>query len=80
MSLITFELPDSIKREAERLAEQDGVSLDKWISKAVVQRIGTTETAVEFFKRRGAGGSRERLREFLPRVPDRGPDIEEQNS
>jgi hypothetical protein len=80
MSLTTLDLPDSIKREAERLAEQDGVSLNKWISNAVVQRIGAAETAAEFFKRRGAGGSAERLRAFLARVPDRGPDVEEQTS
>jgi len=34
----------------------------------------SVETAADFFKRRGEGGSRERLLEFLQRVPNRPPD------
>jgi hypothetical protein len=73
-STYPLKLPVSIKREAQRLAKEDGVSLNHWISVAVAQKIGAVDTAAEFFKRRGERGSPERLRAFLDRVPDRAPD------
>jgi hypothetical protein len=73
-STYPLKLPISIKKEAQRLAKEDGVSLNHWISVAVAQKIGSVETAAEFFKRRGQGGSPERLRAFLARVPNREPD------
>jgi hypothetical protein len=37
-------------------------------------KSGPEETAEEFFRRRSEGGSPERLRAFLARVPNRAPD------
>jgi hypothetical protein len=68
-----LKLPESLKREAQRLAKEDGVSLNHWISVAVAQKIGAVETAAEFFRRRGAGGSREDFKAFLRNVPDVPP-------
>ena len=42
-------LPKSLEEEAMRLAGEDGVSLDHWVSLAVAQKIGSVETAAEFF-------------------------------
>lgn len=47
-----LKLPASIKRAAERLAREDGVSLNQWISSAVAQKIGAVETAAVFLKAR----------------------------
>lgn len=77
-STYPLKLPNSIKREAQRLAKEDGVSLNHWISVAVAQKIGAVDTAAEFFKRRSAGATGDALARFLDRVPDRGPDLEEQ--
>ncbi|MGB6024158.1 MAG: hypothetical protein WBG40_03030, partial [Candidatus Sulfotelmatobacter sp.] len=54
MSKATYplKLPLSIKRAAERLAKEDGVSLNQWIASAVAQKVGVAETAAEFFKKR----------------------------
>ena len=35
----------SLKRAAERLASEHGVSLNRWINMAVAQKIGAVETA-----------------------------------
>ena len=43
-----LKLPASIKSAAQRLAREDGVSLNQWISVAVVEKIGAVETAAEF--------------------------------
>ena len=42
----------SIKRAAERLAKEDGVSLNQWIAAAAAEKVGVIETAAEFFAKR----------------------------
>ena len=68
-----LKLPDSIKKAAQRLAKEDGVSLNQWISAAVAQKVGVVETAAEFFRRRAAGASPADLRLFLHAAPDVPP-------
>ncbi len=52
-----LKLPISMKAAAERLAKEDGVSLNQWIAVAIAQKIGAVETAADFLKRR-AGTAR----------------------
>jgi hypothetical protein len=68
-----LKLSSTIKREAARLAKQDGVSLDHWIALAVAHRIGAAESAREFFARRAKGGSVGELVAMLNKVPDAPP-------
>jgi hypothetical protein len=76
MSKATYplKLSASLKREAERLAKLDGVSLNQWIGSAVAQKIGAVQTTAEFLRLRAEGADGERLRDFLGRAPDRAPD------
>ena len=46
-----LKLPASVKEAAARLAKEDGVSLNQWISVAIAQKIGVVETASDFLKR-----------------------------
>jgi hypothetical protein len=50
-----LKLPLSIKRAAQRLAKEDGVSLNQWIAVAVAEKVGTVETAAAFFAQRSKG-------------------------
>ncbi|MCW2337235.1 hypothetical protein M2337_001468 [Sphingobium sp. B2D3A] len=50
-------LPASVRAAAERLAKEDGVSLNHWISVAIAQKIGVVEAASGFLKCR-AGKAR----------------------
>ncbi len=52
-----LKLPASVKAAAQRLAKEDGVSLNQWISVTLAQKIGVVETAADFLKQR-AGGAR----------------------
>lgn len=45
-------LPASIKREAERLAAEDGASLNQFVASAVAEKIGAMRTAAFFEERR----------------------------
>jgi hypothetical protein len=76
MSKATYplKLPASLKREAARLARQDGVSLNQWIATAVAQKIGVVETSAEFLSRRAGGATGGELLGILRNVPDRPPE------
>ena len=80
MSKATYplKLPLSIKRAAERLAKEDGVSLNQWIAAAVAQKIGVIETAAEFFAKRRGKASGARLIKFLKKAPKRPPDKDDE--
>jgi len=82
MSKATYplKLPLSVKRAAQRLAKEDGVSLNQWIAAAVVKRLwGGLETAAEFFKKRAGSATGAGLMKFLknaPKVPpQRGDEV-----
>ena len=68
-STYPLKLPTSIKRAAQRLAKEDGVSLNQWIAVAVAQKVGTVETAADFFRKRSAGRDGSGLAEFLRNAP-----------
>ncbi len=76
MSKATYplKLPLSIKRAAERLAKEDGVSLNQWIASAVAQKVGVAETAAEFFKKRAGNSTGAGLMKFLRAAPNVSPD------
>ena len=63
----------SLKRAAERLASEDGVSLNHWINMAVAQKVGAVETA-EYFRRRYGEARPGDLRAVLDKRPDAPPE------
>jgi hypothetical protein len=79
MSRATYplKLPISVKKAAERLAKQDGVSLNQWIAVAVAEKVGVTETAAEFFKKRSGNATGKGLMRFLRHAPDASPGPED---
>ena len=68
-----LKLPTSVKNAAQRLAKQDGVSLNQWISVAVAERIGSVETAAALLKRRAGEAKPDELGWFLDNAPDLPP-------
>lgn len=63
-----LKLPSSVKKAAQRLAKEDGVSLNQWISVAVAEKIGAVETAADFLKQRAGNAKPEDLMWFLDRA------------
>jgi hypothetical protein len=72
MSKATYplKLPISVKKAAQRLAKEDGVSLNQWIAVAVAQKVGVVETAADFFKRRAGAATGDGLLRYLENAPD----------
>jgi len=67
----------SVKKAAQRLAKEDGVSLNQWIAAAVAEKVGVVETAAEFFKKRAGSATGAGLMRFLknaPKVPPKPGD------
>lgn len=68
-----LKLPASVKSAAQRLAREDGVSLNQWISAAVAEKVGAVETAALFFRKRAGDAKPEDLLYFLDRAGDEAP-------
>jgi hypothetical protein len=73
-------LPVSIKREAERLAAEDGASFNQFVASAVAEKIGAMRAAA-FFEQRRARADWDAFDRLLsrpggepPRDGDRLPD------
>ena len=82
MSKATYplKLPLSVKKAAQRLAKEDGVSLNQWIAVAVAEKVGVVETAAEFFQRRAGKATGDKLMKFLRASPKLRPEPEDRLS
>ncbi len=68
-----LKLPASVKLAAQRLAKEDGVSLNQWIAVAVAQKIGAVETAAAFLSRRAGDAKPADLLPFLDKAGHEPP-------
>jgi hypothetical protein len=72
-STYSLKLPLSTKNAAQRLAKEDGVSLNQWIAVAVAEKVGVIETAADFFKIRAKGATGKGLMKFPRQAPKSVP-------
>ena len=72
MTMRALQIPESLLKRAEELAQENGVSLDIWVTSALAQKIGVVETAADFFNRRGSNAAKGL--HYLAMVPDVPPD------
>lgn len=72
-SAYPLKLPASVKAAAQRLAKEDGVSLNQFISAAVAEKVGSVESAESFLKQRAGKAKPADLLAYL----DRAPELEE---
>lgn len=68
-----LKLPRSVKTAAQRLAREDGVSLNQWIAVAVAEKVGAVETASELLKARAGDAKPRDLIPYLDRARDEPP-------
>ena len=54
---LPLKLPQSINKAAQRLAKEDGVSLNQGIALAVAEKAGVVETAPVFFQKRAGNAT-----------------------
>ncbi|NJM74422.1 MAG: toxin-antitoxin system HicB family antitoxin [Acaryochloridaceae cyanobacterium RU_4_10] len=73
MSSLSVQLPDSLYKSLQELAQQDGISIDQFISTAIAEKISalTTETYLQQLAQQGNRASYDAV---LAKVPDVEPD------
>ena len=64
-----LKLPHSVKNAAQRLAAEDGVSLNQFIAVAVAEKIGAIESADVFLKQRAGKAKPSDMKSVLRRAP-----------
>lgn len=69
-----LKLPMSVKKAAQKLAKEDGVSLNQWIAVAVAEKIGVVETASDFLRKRAGSATGKGLKSFLKKAPANPPE------
>ena len=72
MGALSLRLPESIHRHIRKIAKQEGVSINQFISSAVSEKISALLTE-EYIKARAARADINRFDEILSRVPSREP-------
>ena len=72
MTKLTFQLPDSLHRSIQSLAEREGYSVDQFLASAAAEKMAALRT-LDYLRSEAAGGRREDFERFLAAVSDREP-------
>ncbi len=73
MSTLNVTIPESLRRRAQTLAQDDGVSIDQFIATALAEKVAVLD-AESYIRQRAARGSREKFERVLAKVPDVEPE------
>ncbi len=73
MSMLSLRLPKSMYNDLKRIAKEEGVSMNQFVTIAIAEKIASLE-AQDYLKKRAARGSREKLLAVLAKAPDVEPE------
>lgn len=73
MSTLSIRIPDSLHRRLREFAKKDDVSINQFITSAVLEKIAALGTE-EYLEARARLGNRAAFEAALARVPDIEPD------
>jgi uncharacterized protein (DUF1778 family) len=68
MSTLSLRIPDSLHRTLKRAAEEDGVSINQFVSLAVAEKLSAMQT-YNLIAERAAKGSQESFLKAMSMVP-----------
>jgi hypothetical protein len=72
MSALSLRLPKSLHQQLKELAQEDGISVNQFVTLAVAEKIASIST-IEYLEKRAMRGSREKLLAVLNKAPDIKP-------
>ena len=72
MSTLTIQLPESLKKTIEALAEKEGYSVSQFMTSAAGEKLAVVMT-MDYLRREAAGGRREDFEKYLAASPDVPP-------
>ena len=73
MSSLQVTIPDDVRNQAEKLAHAEHLSLDEFMTLALIQKLSRS-IPDPYLEARAKRGNLERFREILAMVPDVPPD------
>ena len=73
MSTVNVNIPESLRRRAQVLAQDDGVPLDQFVATALAEKVAALD-ANTYIRERAARASREKFERVLAKVPDVEPE------
>ncbi|MEW6352482.1 MAG: toxin-antitoxin system HicB family antitoxin [Thermodesulfobacteriota bacterium] len=72
MATLTIELPNSLRRHLDELAEQEGISVERFVATAVAEKMSALMTET-YLKEHAEKGDRTKFEAALAKVPDVEP-------
>lgn len=72
MGKLTIELPESLQRNIEALAAEEGCSVDQFLASAAAEKMSALR-GVEFLREEAAKGNREAFEVYLKKAGDGEP-------
>ncbi len=72
MSALSLRLPNSLHNHIKEIAQQEGVSINQFISSAVSEKISAIMTE-EYLEQRAKKADKRKFKKILSQVPDRAP-------
>lgn len=72
MSTVTIQLPDSLKKNIEKLAAQEGYSVEQFLASAAGEKLAVS-LSLEYLRREAKLGKREDFERYLAAVPANPP-------
>ena len=79
MSTLNVNIPESLHRRAQSLAQDDGVPLDQFIATALAEKVAVLD-ADSYIRERAERGSREKFDRVLSKVPNVEPEEQDRLS
>jgi hypothetical protein len=73
MSTLSLRLPDSLHKRVRDLAQQEGISINQFVSTAVAEKMAALMT-VDYLEERAKRGTRDKFLAVLAKVPSVAPD------
>lgn len=73
MSVLSLRLPTSLHEQLRLLAEQEGISINQFITLAIAEKMATIDTK-HYLQQRAKRGNREKLLAVLAKAPDVEPE------
>ena len=77
MTTLSLRLPESLHRRIKNLADEEGISMNQFITLAVTEKMSALMT-VDYLKERAQRGSRQKFDAILASVPDVEPEKHDQ--
>jgi hypothetical protein len=72
MSTLTFDLPDSVKKNIEELAAREGFTVGQFLASAASEKLAVMVT-MDYLRREASAGRREDFEKYLDSVPPAPP-------